>query len=457
MASSFHTIGTMSTALRAFQRELDVTGHNLANVNTPGYTRQTADLKANDPSNLGRSFTMGNGVSVASVSRIRDMFLDARQNEVGADQGRLNAQANGLAEIESIVADPGAAGIDDALTAFFDSWSALSGNPAQAGLRQQALQAGQTLTDRVRSTYNQLQSLKDQQTAQVGETVGRINELGGTIAKLNEEIRLAVAGGDQPNDLLDKRDVALKTLSSLADVKSQTLPDGTVSVSLNQHNLVAGSDFRTMPSSPIDPVKGTIGTGDAKIEIRNGKLKGQFEAINAVTAAQGRLDTLANSLRTGVNNIHSAGKNAAGETGVLFFNDANPQTGAADFDLSAAVKGKPQAIATGPSGAAGDGEFALTLSKLRNQTNPTLGGRSFGDEFADMVAQVGSDAKSATESLDIQNALATQIESQVQSVSGVSMDDEMANMLRFQRSYQAAAKVLSQMDAMFDDLLGMLR
>lgn len=447
----------MSSALRAFQRELDVTGNNLANVNTPGYTRQVANLKANDPSTLGRPLTMGNGVSVASVGRIRDMFLDARQNEVGADQGRLNAQANGLDQIEGIVADPGKTGIDDALTAFFDSWSALSGNPGQAGLRQQALQAGQTLADRIRGTYGQLQTVKDQTTAQVGETVGRINELGGTIAKLNEEVRLAVAAGDQPNDLLDKRDTALKELSSLADVKSQVLPDGTVSISLNQHNLVAGSDFRTMPSSPVDPVKGTIGSGDAKIEIRNGKLKGQFDAINAVSSAQGRLDTLANSIRTGVNAIHSTGKNAAGETGLRFFNDSNPQTGAKDFDLDVAVKGKPQAIAAGTSGAAGDGDIALSLSKLRNTANAALGQRSFGDEFADMVSQVGSDAKSAGDSLDIQNALATQIENQVQSVSGVSMDDEMANMLRFQRSYQAAAKALSQMDAMFDDLLGMLR
>lgn len=447
----------MSSALRAFQRELDVTGHNLANVNTPGYTRQVTNLKANDPSTLGNSFTLGNGVSVASVTRIRDMFLDARANEVAGDQGRLNAQADGLGQIESIVADPSAAGIDDALTAFFDSWSALSGNPGQAGLRQQALQAGQTLTDRIRSTYSQLQTLKDQQTAQVGETIGRINELGGMIATLNDEIRMAVAGGQQPNDLLDKRDTALKELSGLADVKSQTLGDGTISVSLNQHNLVAGGDFRTMPSTPIDPVKGTVGSGDSKIEIRNGKLKGQFDAINAVGSAQTRLDNLANSLRTGVNGIHAAGKNPAGETGVLFFNDANPQTGAANFDLSAAVKGNPQAISAGTSGAAGDGDLALQLSKLRNQANPMLGGRTFGNDFADMVSQVGSEAKAATDSLDTTNALATQIQNQVESVSGVSMDDEMANMLRFQRSYQAAAKVLGQMDGLFDDLLGMIR
>lgn len=457
MASSFHSIGTMSSALRAFQRELDVTGNNLANVNTPGYTRQVTNLKANDPSTLGRQLTMGNGVSVHSVTRIRDMFLDARANEVGADLGRLGAQAEGLDQIEGIVATPGKTGIDDALTTFFDSWSALSSNPNQPGLRQQALQAGQTLTDRIRGTYGQLQSLKDQTTAQVGETVGRINELGGTIAKLNDEIRLATAAGDQPNDLLDKRDVALKELSGLADVKSQTLADGTVSISLNQHNLVAGGDFRTMPSSPIDPVKGTIGTGDGKIEIRNGKLKGQFDAINAVNSAQGRLDTLANSLRTEINAIHGTGKNPAGETGLRFFNDANPQTGAKDFDLDLAIKGKPEKVAAGITGAAGDGDIALKLSKLRNAGTPALGGRSFGDDFADMVAQVGSDAKSVSDSLDIQNSLATQLENQIQSVSGVSMDEEMANMLRFQRSYQAAAKVLSQFDALFDDLLGMVR
>ncbi|MGV3614638.1 MAG: flagellar hook-associated protein FlgK [Fimbriimonas sp.] len=449
----------MTSALRAFQRELDVTGHNLANVNTPGYTRQVTDLKSNDPTNIhqGRPIALGSGVSVASVGRIRDMFLEARRNEVGADQGRLSAQSEGLSGVEGIVADPSAPGIDDALTSFFDSFSALSSNPNQLGMRQQALQAGQTLANRIRDTYSQLQSLKESQMGQVGETVARINELGSGIAKLNEEIRQSVNGGGQPNDLLDKRDHALRELSTLADVKTQNLPDGTVSVSLNQLSLVAGADFRAMPTSPVDPIAGTIGVGDAKVDVRNGRLKGQFDALGGINSAQQRLDGLANAIRTGVNEIHELGTNAAGATDLKFFNDANPQTGAKDFDLDVAVKGKPEAIAAGTSGAAGDGDIALALSRLRNQGSAGLGGRTFGNDFADLVTQVGREVKAVDDALDTQNALATQVDTQLQSVSGVSMDEEMANMLRFQRSYQAAAKALSSFDSMFDDLLGMLR
>jgi flagellar hook-associated protein 1 FlgK len=459
MSSPFHSIGTMSSALRAFQRELDVTGHNLANVNTPGYTRQVTDLATMDPTNFteGRLMALGNGVTVTSVNRIRDMFLEARRNEIGSEMGRLGAQSDGLTRVESIVHDPSAKGIDDALGKFFDAWSALSGSPSQSALRGQALQAGQTLTDRIRGTYGQLQSLRDEQTARVDETIGRINELAGGVAKLNDEIRQVTNAGGQPNDLQDKRDLALRELSELADVKTQSLPDGTVSVSLRQHSLVAGAEARPLPGSPIDPVAGTIGTGDAKVDIRGGKLKGQFDAINGTAAAQQRLDNLANALRTTVNAVHQTGTNAAGATGLNFFNDANPQTGAADFNLDLAVKGKPDAIVTGTTGALGDGGVALALSRLRSQGSSALGGRTFGDDFADLVAQVGRESKAVGDAYGIQSALATQLDNQVQSVSGVSMDDEMANMLRFQRSYQAAAKALSTFDSVFDDLLGMLR
>ncbi len=185
MPSPFHSIGTMTNALRAFQRELDVTGHNLANVNTPGYSRQVADLKTNDPTNFtqGRLMALGNGVSVASVNRIRDMFLEARRMEVGSEGGRLAAQSDGLSRVESIVHQPGTDGIGSALGKFFDAWSALSSNPSQPGLKLQAMQAGQTLADRIRGTYGQLQTVRDEQTARAGETIGRVNELAEGVAK----------------------------------------------------------------------------------------------------------------------------------------------------------------------------------------------------------------------------------------------------------------------------------
>lgn len=442
--SSFSGIGSLSNALRAFQRELDVTGQNIANVETPGYSRQSVSLSSNFTT--GFPFSTGNGVTVASVNRSRDTFLESRTNEVASDLERANTQSSGLSKVEDVLMEPSTTGISDAMSKFFDSWSALASNPTQTSLKSQVLQAGQTLADRVKGAYSSLDTLKQESAATVTESIDRVNELGKTIADLNNQIQRSVT---TPNELLDKRDAAIAELATFADVKTSTLSDGSVTVSLNQLTLVSGSESATLPSSPVDTVAGTVGSGDQKVLIRSGSIRGQFDVQNSITSYQSQLDTVADALRSSVNAIHSTGPD-----GTNFFNTG---TGAASLDIDAAIKGQPAKVATGTTSASGDGSLALQLSKLSTQGLTALGGKTLSDRYSDLVSTVGLDVKSAEESVSVQSALKTQLDSQVQSISGVSLDDEMANMLRFQRSYQAAAKALGTFDSMFDDLLGMMR
>lgn len=441
--SSFNGIGTLSNALRAFQRELDVTGQNIANVETQGYSRQKVDLSSNFTS--GFPFPTGNGVSVASVNRIRDQFLDARKSEVNADLGRANAQSEGLSKVDGIIMEPSTNGVSDALGKFFDSWSALSGNPSQLSLKSDVLTAGQTLVTRIRGAYDSLQGLKSESEARVGDAIGRVNELGKSIADLNNQIRRSAV---VPNELLDKRDAAITELASLVDVKTATLNDGSVTVSINQLTLVSGSDYKEMPTSPIDAATGTIGSGDQRISIRSGAIRGEFDAQSTISGYQSQLDDLANAIRDAVNGIHQTNP-----TGNAFFTGS----GAKGLDLDASVKGQPANVATGTTTAGGDGSIALQLSRMRSQGITSLGGRTLGDSYSNLVATVGRDTKAAKETVGIQSALSAQVDGQIQSVSGVSLDDEMANMMRFQRTYQAAAKALNTFDSTFDDLLGILR
>ena len=166
---------------------------------------------------------------------------------------------------------------------------------------------------------------------------------------------------------------------------------------------------------------------------------------------------MANTLRTQVNAIHSAGYTSTGATGQNFFNDSNPQTGAVDFALDAAVAASPNNIAIGNSSSAGDGSAALAISALRDTKISSLGNRTSESFYADLTSTVGRDVSVAKNGVDTANALSEQIDSQVQDVAGVSLDEEMSNMLQFQRSYQAAAKVLNTMDTVMGNLMDMMK
>lgn len=461
MPSPFHGIEMAGRALRSFQRALEVSGHNVANVNTRGYSRQVVDFVTTDPTTLyfhGRH-SLGTGVTIASIGRIRDAYLDERARGAVSDQGRFGTYSSKLIEIEGVSGEPGETGIAHALDKFFDAWSAFGSNPNQVGNRTQVKLAGQTLALRVRRTYSELDTMSKQIQVEAESVVGRINELGERIHALNGQIREATATGAQPADLLDQRDLALEELSSLASVHASTQSDGTVTVSIGKFQLVGGASAFVMPAT-FDPAnQGVAGSGVA-YPIRSGKLAGLLQSMERVAAEKTQIDTLANNLRTQVNALHETGTNANGTTGIQFFGDVTPpatQTGAIDFDLSAAILASDANIASGTSGDAGDGGLALSLAGLRSVPVAGLGARTFAAFYRDGVAELGADAAYLKNALSTTEAILQQVDSQRQAVSGVSLDDEMANMLRFQRSYQAAAKVMTIFDQSTQDLINMLQ
>lgn len=461
MPSPFHGIGLTSNALRAFQRALDVTGHNIANVNTPGYTRQTVQFSDTEPTLFyqGGVYALGNGVQISSINRIRDAFLAQRSLGAAADTGKFAEMANGLTNVQSLFLEPGGSGIADAMDKFFNSWSALASDPNEPTARLEVQQAGSTLANRIRNTYSDLKSQLDNTNTTITDTLNQVQNLSKTIADLNSQIRHKTAEGAMPNDLLDLRDQAVKQLGTLVDITTYDQPDGGVNVYMNQLTLVDSAGAVPTPmtfNSATNQISDATGTFD----VGSGRLRALFESAQQIKTYQGNLDTLANSLRTTVNSVHTTGTNPLGNTGVNFFGDVTsptPQTGAIDFDLDPAIKANPQAIATSVSGAAGDGGLALSLSQLRDQSNPLLGNVTFNRYFSNLVSDVGTKKQYWDAQVTTQTAMNDQINQQIQSVSGVSLDDEMANMVKFQRSYQAAAKALSIFDQMTQDLINLIR
>ncbi|MBX3111119.1 MAG: flagellar hook-associated protein FlgK [Fimbriimonadaceae bacterium] len=460
MSSPFLGLGIAQNALRAFQRALDTTGHNIANVDTAGYSRQTVGFTNMDPLAYfqnGWKF-QGQGVFTGSVTRIRDQFLDANYQAANSDLSKFKAASDGLKSIDGIFNEPSEDGVANGITKLFDAFSALAANPSDAATRSQVRLAGQNLADRVRGRYGALLGQQGSQQAGIKTTINQIDTLAGQISALNKEISKYNSASGPPNDILDARDRAVDALAQLVDIKKYTQPDGTYTVYAAGSLLVDSGGARAFPAS-YDPATGTVSDGTYNYPVRSGRLAGQFTALSGTQTAMADLDTLANQLRTQFNAVHQTGVNALGNTGVRFFNDSTTgvQTGAIDFDLSAEVKGSPLAIAAGVSGAAGDGGLAQSLSDMRDTTFTGLGNQTFSVYFQGVVNKSATNAQFYAGKSDTQAAVVQQIDAQRQAVSGVSMDEELANMQKFQRSYQAAAKALTIFDQVTQDTLDMIR
>ncbi len=461
MPSPFNGINMASQALRAFQQQQEVAGYNIANVNTPGFSRQSSQLTQTPAVTIYgvHPYTMGTGVTVDNVNRMRDMFLEARMQGAAGDLSRFDTLTSNLMRVEPVLVEPAGSGVADAMNRFFDSWSALASNANDPAARLEVQLSGSSLASKIRATYGQLEQHEAEIDTEISGTISQINEIAGRIAGLNKEIQAKVGTGVMPNDLLDARDLAVQDLSKLVDVRTVAGRNGSINVYVDQFSLVEGSFAREVPST-VDVANSSFTVDGFTYRVRTGKLGGAMAAAANIGSYKSSLDNVANALRTDVNALHQSGTNKLGNTGVNFFNDVVPpalQTGAADFDLSAEVAGNIDAIAAGASGAAGDGGIALALSRLRDTPSALLGGRSTVQYFQDLVSAVGRDSAYYQNSLDTQKSIVGQIENQRQSISGVSLDDEMADMMRYQRSYQAAAKALTVFDQMTDDLINMLR
>ncbi len=456
--SSFSGIEISTRALQAFQHQLDVTGHNIANVNTPGYSRQVVDLQASTPElrNVGKTFAFGTGVDVTSVNRIRDAFLDARRITVQSASAKVGQEQIGMQQVADSLNEPSDNGVSAAMTKFFDAWSGLAGGTGTTGAQTKVQAAATSLTQRVRDLYGSLQSQQSAQADTVTQDLKDLQTKINSIDNLNTQIRDQKVSGAEANDLMDKRQKLIDEVCGLVNVSVIANPNGTVSLHMGQLTLVDEAGARKVPTT-FDSTTGAISDSTGTYPILGGKIAGEASNVQRIESYKSDLDKLANTLKTSVNAVYVGATNSAGVTGKNFFNDTSPQTGAAYFSMTAAIIADPSMIAASTTGRAGDGDLALKLSGLRQSGQASLGGKSPVSFYGDLVNRIGQDAAFAKSGNDTQTALLQQVSAQIQSVSGVSLDDEMANMLRFQRSYQAAAKALSMFDETTQSLLAIMK
>jgi flagellar hook-associated protein 1 FlgK len=441
--SSFYGLQTSLRGLLAQQRALDVTSHNIANASTVGYSRQEATMAASvalpiGPGALqnGAGAQLGSGVDIQSYRRVRDGFLDVQFRAQATKLGEQQARSEALDRAEMALSEPGDSGINTQLTEFWSAWSDLANAPDDVAARQAVIQKAGALADTFKTVDSQLALVAtqaaDELTAQIGPQ-GDIANIATELAQLNETIKGAVTAGQSPNDLLDRRDVLLDQLSALGTVSVQDEigADGKATGAIDVRfgdpaspiELVSGREVTTFPLTLSGATGGRLGAL-REVSRPGGTVEGYRDA----------LDQVASSIAGSVNGAFTA-------AGLPPFFSTTP--GSEAGSLSVAVDAST--LRTSASADRGANDVALAVSRLVDGAGDST--------YRAFVSRIGSDAREATRAAANAEALTNAVGDRRESIAGVSLDEEMTNLVRFQRAYQASARAMSTMDEMLDVLI----
>jgi len=483
MRSTFFGLEIARRGLWAQQRALDVTGHNIANANTEGYSRQVARLVAT-PAYAPPSRVMpmvagqvGTGVQVADITRARDVFLDRQVRELRSQLGRWEVRGRTLAELETIVGEPSDSGLSAALNQFWEALGVLANQPGSMPARTAVIEQAQALLERFQVIDRQLEDLQRNLDASIVARVERVNQIAAQLKEVNRQVRVATAAGQSPNDLLDERDRLLEELATLLPVRVTERPDGTVRVEVAGQPLVDGDVVHALKTRTVSGPGGMTvvevywddGTGntvvlDAATLGGGGELAGLLESRDdLVGKLRDDLQQLFFALAEEINQVHQKGYDLYGQQGEEFFvgiaspSDlqaarVNPNLVGDAAKLAAATRQGPAAGGT-PTGAPGDGSNALAMAALRNESLQQLGGMTASEYLESIVARLGIEGRQAQEGERTTRLLLDQVGIQRESVRGVSLDEEMTNLVRFQHAYAAAARLVTAVDEMLNLLI----
>ncbi|MEJ5358157.1 MAG: flagellar hook-associated protein FlgK [Desulfobacterales bacterium] len=463
MTHLFGVLSTGTSALLTQQRAINVTGNNIANVNTPGYSRQRIVLETATPVGTAAGL-MSFGVVSRGIERFYDRFLGVQIQAEASRSGRWEAEQAALERTEAQLDENGGWGIAAALSGFFGSWQDLVLRPGGEVERTVAVAAAERLAETVRSRYAELERMRRDLDRDLESAVEQVNRLALQVSELNGRIARAELGGDTANDYRDRREQVLKELAGLIDIQTSEAADGQVSVSTSGGRpLVESGNTWTLRVAPGDDGHARIfwpdldgALADITASVGGGRLGGLLAVRDGrLVAYQERIDEIARGLLTEANAVHAAGFGLEGTTGTDLF----AGSGAADLRLNPEVAENPGRLAASATaaGVPGNADNALRMLSLRETPILRGGTATFEEAAQGLVSLVGFDVQQARAQAEHTSDMLGFLENHRESVSGVSLDEEMVNLIRYQAAYQAAAKLVSLADEMLDSLMTMVR
>ncbi|MFC5401753.1 flagellar hook-associated protein FlgK [Cohnella soli] len=509
MRSTFHSIETAKRSLMTQQTALQTTGHNVANANTAGYSRQVVNMVASKPMEvmgMNRSVTpgqLGTGVEFNSIKRIRENFLDAQYRNESQNNGNWSIQVDTLQKLETIVNEPSDSGLRSVLDKFWNSWHDLSENPESITARKLVRETAKSLTDAFNQTAKQLDDLGADLTENIGVKVDQMNTALQTIASLNDQIRRTEGFGDNANDLRDQRDLLVDELSKIANISARESLDGSYQVMMGSQVLVENGSYTPMT---VDGIVGSfngdltggevygmiksrdqfvvdykdqlntlingIVNGEVTVTIPKGSILPAGTVLNGVSYS----GALANDLTVtvqGLNGLHQLGytNKVPLQAGGPFFTskDGGPLT-ANNIQISADIDADANNIAssmrtymdgTTEKSVIGNKDLAMLIAQFNDtkinfasvSTSPSTSVGTANDFFRSLVGQLGIQTQEAQRQADNSKIVVDQVDSRRQSVSGVSLDEEMSNLIKFQHAYNAAARFMTSIDETLDKII----
>ena len=458
-------------AINAHQTAIQVTSHNIANAETPGYSRQRAMLQENFPSRDPTAGWLGTGVLVTDVAQVRNTLLDGSFRRESSAASGFGLHRDLLERVEGIFREPTDDGLSATLDKFWNAWSDLANAPLNDTTRSVVRQRGQQVATALNGYSSRLDDVVTDTSLRLDSSVRQLNEYSRQVAELNRQIVAGEAGGATAGDLRDARNRVLDQMAVLLPIDAVPRADGSIAVTLNGQSLVDGAHHKPLVASGslTDPKIGFGGNGDP-LRITGGEIGAMLQVLSTdVPEARLRLDELAAGIADAVNDIHRTGWSPATEPGpppapddwagsqVDFFHADGPVT-AASIRLSDAVLGNEETIAAGSVfGGGADNSVALQLASLREAG--VIGGPpaiSLNSHFRDTVTGVAMKASSAGSSASVHETMSAQADIRRQSVSGVSTDEELVALMKHQQAYVAATRLVSTVDEMMQALLQMV-
>lgn len=461
MSSTFGSLNIAVSALWAQRAAMDVTGQNVANANTDGYSRQRVEMQAigGSPVPAMHSYSngIGTGVRVDSITRIRDMFLEGRAQTETGNLAVLNAKDATLGNIEVAFGEPGSSGLQSVLSTYWSGWDAIANSPGDLPSRSQMLVRAGGVVDTLKGVSTSLDALWSANRVQLDASVMDVNATAAAVADLNQAIGRASQSGLPSGDLADQRDLLIMNLSNAVGATTRPGQDGTVDVYVGGNALVRGAtveklrvDGATLPDLAAgDPARVTWAR-DGSPSGAGGMVGGELDALNvSIPTYQAKLDAVAANIASRVNSLHVAGFDLNGNAGKAVFAGGPPITAA---NISVAITDPREVAAakvatTPPAKPSLDGDLADAIAQIRSGDN------SPDAVYRQTVVDLAVQKQGAGRAVIIQSAITSQVNHSRESISGVNIDEEMVNMVAFQHAYEAAARLLTAIDETLDTLI----
>jgi len=462
-ADLFSLLVQSGNSLGAHSAAMSVAGNNVANANTPGYARQIANLAANPGvSSLGAG-GVGTGVSLVNITQARDQFVERQMPNALAAQSRSQTESDALSALTALNPDLDG-GLPTEIGAFYSSLQTWSQNPGDPALRQSVLGSAQALVTSFNQTSSAISSARTGLDASITGKINEINAAAKSLADINKQIQIAKSAGGQPNDLLDQRQTAVDTLATLTGATPYTDQAGNVSMALPGGTALVVNGSAGSFSAVPDPANG----GLLKLQLNRadgspptdwdgttlgGTLGGLFAARDgALKTAADSVDALAFNMANALNTVQQSGYDVNSNPGVAMFTLPATTTGAAaQIRLNPVLDAGELAASTTNPAATGDNTNVLAMIKTQSAALPT--GASPVATIQTIVTAFGTSSSQAEALAAHDTSMASNLQNLRDATSGVSIDEEMVNLTKAQRAYEAVAKVISTANQMLDTLM----